>query len=139
LLLYTVVSELFDKKIDLIPSQYTSSQWTISKDNTSHLRYDLFYHAKDQISGDNFINYHNRFELECIIENIEADANEIIRFKEIVNTSCQLFLMENSRGYYNHLNFYEMNYLDDVHLHKNPTRQEGIDLEVKALNRTLGI
>lgn len=127
----------FEKHSDITQTQYTSSHWTIGPENSLFLQYDLFFHAKNPSSEEYFVNYHNRFDLQCLIENVEYDAQEVVKFKEIVNVSSQLFLMQNTKEYYHLLNFHEMNYIDDKVRHQNPTRESGIDLEIKGLKQAL--
>jgi hypothetical protein len=139
LLQYTLDPLYFEKYSEITQLQYTSSHWTVGSENSICLQYDLFFNAKNSSTDENFVNYHNRFDLQCLIENVEADAKEIVKFKEVVNVSAQLFLMQNTKDYYYLLNFQEMNLIDEKNYHENPTRQSGINLEIKCINGALGI
>ncbi|RAJ37327.1 hypothetical protein [Pedobacter cryoconitis] len=137
LLQYSINLLYFEKNSELKQTQYTSSHWTMGAENSLLLQYDIFFYAKNPITNECFVNYHNRFDLQCIIEDIVVDAEEVVKFKEIINVSAQLFLMQNTKDYYYLLNFNEMNLTSDNN--QNPTRLSGIDLEIKSVKKAMGI
>ncbi len=110
LIFYNIDIGYLKKNADIISSQHSSSHWAAQSNGSLRLQYDLFFEAHSHNKDDYFIKYHSRLELECLIEDIDSDSEEVLNYKEISNISTQLFLMQNTKGYYHLLNFREMNF-----------------------------
>lgn len=136
ILKYSIDLQFLETHSQFKPHQYTSSNWRLI-DGCNYLQYDVIFQVKDILSDDYFINFHNRLDLECIIENVEVDAKEVVKYKEMVNVASQLFLMNNTQDFYDLLDFREMNYKNYVNPHENLSRESSIEYEITQISRSL--
>jgi len=136
LLQYSIDVDYFKSHSKLKSLQHTSSHWTL-RDGYNYLQYDVTFQAKDPTTGDYFVNFHNRLNLQCVIDVVDDDAKEIIKYKEIVNVSSQLFLMNNTQDFYDLLDFREMNFKDIINPHENPSRENSIEREINQIKRSM--
>lgn len=138
LLQYSITPEYFGKYSDVKKTQHTSSYWAAGIEDSYVFYYEIFFSAKNATNNELLVNYHSIFELHCIIENIELDASEIINYKEMENLSTQLFLMQNTHGYYDLLDFHPMTmtYEQQKDKHWMSTR---LSKEIIDIKRVMGI
>lgn len=111
----------FNKHSEIYRSYSTDSKWIRGEANTCILVYKIFYAAEDQDSDDHFIQYERQLELQCIVEDIENDANEVIKIKAMMNISLGSFLEKHSLSFYHLLDFHPISF-SDVNTHRERDR-----------------
>jgi len=137
LLRYTFDPLYLEKYAEIVTSQHTSSYWQTGTENSYILRYEIFFQVKSPSSSAYFVNYQSNFELQCIIENVEMDAREVLHFKEMVNLSTQLFLMQNTQDCYSLLDFKPMIFSKEELKDQQYIARE-LNREVNNIKRIMG-
>ncbi len=102
---YSIDPFYFENHSEITTTQHASSYWRVGREASYIMQYEVIFTAKNPSGDEHFLKYHKKYELQCLIENVEADAQEIIRFKELILLSTQLFLMENTEHHYPLLDF----------------------------------
>ena len=108
---YLFEPEVLDENVKSFSSWGTVSTWKPLKDNIYTLTYDTSFFTKEHVSDKCLIDYLARLRLDCVFENIEDDAVEIMKLKEKCDTSMGRFLEQNSMFFFNlskfpHLTFF---------------------------------
>lgn len=137
---YKIQPFYFESNSEITSTQSTSSSWRVGAGGSYVLLYEVFFYAKNPSSEDFFVMYQKKYELQCLIENVEADAQEIIQFKESILLSAKLFLMENVQNNYHLLNFRMTSVLDEK-LKDQHAKVMSADVlsEIINLKRIMGI
>ena len=136
---YTFDPLYFEKYAEMTQLQYASSHWRAGPENSLVLQYDVFFSAKNPSNGAYFVNYHHRFDLQCQMENIEADVKEVVMFKDVVHASAQLFLMQNTQDQYHLLDFHDMTLRDKTVCDEKPTRESVTNHEIASIKKAMEI
>jgi hypothetical protein len=111
---YTVLNDFVDtsyfythsKKADVTYS--TESNWRRAACDTYILTYTIRYYAGDLDDNKRFISYIRRMQLQCIIEDIELDVDEIIQIKQEMHDAFEVHLIEQSSEFFDLLIFERM-------------------------------
>ncbi len=138
ILFYSVNPKYFDKFSGVSCGGDSGSHWRTSELNTNTFRYDLSFYAKDEQSGESFIEYKSRMVCTVKIENEKQDALQMLTLIKKFHASRNLFIKNNSLSHFSKLYLHEyqitemgiikmeasIDRLKDMELHENKSELE---------------
>lgn len=141
LLNYSIDPNYFEKHDKFSTSNYSSTNWRPAQEINSYLfNYNTYFIAKELNKENYFINYHNRLEICCIIEDIENDATELLELKQKSNIEMGYFLEKNTLNFFHLLDFKPMIYSNEVlENEKMSFREFTLNRDIKDIKRAMGI
>jgi len=108
---YAVNRSYFDKFSRVTCGSSNSMYWQTAASNANTLIYNIHFHAKDDQSGESFIEYKARLRCTVKIENEKEDALQMVKFIDEFHSSMNLFIKNNSFSYFSKLDLdqYQIN------------------------------
>jgi len=100
---YSVNPTYFDKFSTVYCDFSAGNYWRTSESNSYTFKYDFHFHAKDEQSGESFIEYKSRMACMVYIENEKEDAPKMLAVVKEFYESMNLFIKNNSLSHFSKL------------------------------------
>lgn len=137
---YSINSNFFDNNSQLSKSHYTKNNWRNISSSRYVLLYEILFSIKDEVTGEYFIKYHKRLDMECVFDNLDKDVEEILRMKAEMNISMYYFLQQNTLSFFHLLNFEPDTFTDIKKENEIITTQEFLlNRELKSIKAAFRI